>query len=445
MLISKNTVDETTQLPNATDIEEIIIGRLLVDYSGTEQVMQFLRPEMFYDSRNRLIFLTLLQMLQNNEAVSLPTVTMKIRDLKKMEAIGGIGYLQLCAGQYSSSYMVQDLARIVAEKYIHRELIDAAKQILHKGNSVSDPDELLKIFESVQSMVNEVISGGETGMSSFDAVKLTIKELELQAIQYKSGILPGIATGFKSLDECVGGFRKGTLGVLAGRPGEGKTSLGLHFTEKAAEQGKRVLVFSYEMTNPDLIKILLASKSSIKRTKIRDADLEQSDWGPIKRAAGVIGNYPIRWFDNPYLTIDQLTSLVKKYNRLTGVDFVVVDYLQLVSSSVKTQYREQEVASITRALKALANSEKISILALAQLNRQDFGENGPELRHLRESGSIEQDADYVLFTWKPSFHGYTEVSNNTIELKIAKNRNGILARLNIYDNGEMTVFSEFIF
>jgi replicative DNA helicase len=429
------------QLPNATDIEEIIIGGLLVDTSGTEQVMQLLWPEMFHDSRARLLFGTITQMLQNKESVSLPTVTLKIRDLNKMEDIGGIGYLQLCAGQYSFSYQVNDLARIVAEKYIHREIIAAAKQILQKGNSVSDPDELLKIFESVQSMVTDIISGGETGMSSFDAVKLTLNELELQAVEYKSGILPGIATGFKTLDECIGGFRKSTFTILAGRPGEGKTSLGLHFAKKAAETGKRVLIFSYEMTNTELIKILLSAKSFIKRTKIRDADLEETDWEPIKRAAGEIANYPVRWFDNPYITIDQLISLVKKYNRLTGVDFVVVDYLQLVSSTVKTQYREQEVATITRSLKALANSEKISVMALAQLNRQDFGDNGPELKHLRESGSIEQDADCVLFTWKPSFHGF-DVNDSTIELKIAKNRNGILARfpnlifkpLKIYQN-----------
>lgn len=433
--------NEFRQTPQAPELEEIIIGALLLEADAFMRVSGIVKPAMLYNDANRLIFETIAAMHHVNEHVDLPTVTIKLRDKGLIETIGGVGYIQQCTHHVASAANIEKHARIVAEKYIQRQIIHTATEIIEKAYEGTDPEEINQIWLKLEAMANEVFSGGVTGIDSFTAVTNFIKQFEKDVALARSGELPGLATGFPTLDHLTGGFRAGQFIVLAGRPGEGKTSLALHFGIKAALKGKKVLFFSFEMTTNDLMKILAAAESQINRTKIRDALIEDNDWNQLNQAASHIGKYPIWWVDSPFLTVDQVIAIVKKHQRLHGVDLVVIDYLQLVNSSVKVPYREQEVAAISRSLKALSISEKLPVLCLAQLNRQDIKDSGPELHHLRESGAIEQDADIVMFTWKPAFHDF-ESEETTIELKIAKNRNGQTGKIEIQENGEMTRFWE---
>jgi len=438
---------KSAKIAAAPEVEKSIIGALMLDNESFQNIAGILTPEMFYSKNTRQMFTTICEMHRNNESFDLPSLTTKLRDFDLIGEIGGMGFLMECLQNVTSSGYIEKHAEIVARKYIHREIITTANSIIDKATEDASLEEISQVWQSFEVKADQVFTGGEVGTDSRSAIMQTLKLLEEEAALFKKGILPGIQTGFPTLDQAIGGFQKGKSIVLAGRPGEGKTSLALiKFMTKAAEQGKNILFFSYEMTIYELNKILLSAKSQVFRVKIRDANLSSEDWQPINQAAEKISNYSIRWFENPYLTIDQVTAIVKKYKRLNKVDFVIIDYLQLINSNIKTQYREQEVANITRKLKALANSEKIPVLTLAQLNRQDFGEDGPTLKHLRESGSIEQDADIVLFVWKPSVSGgeyeFQENELQTLKLKIAKNRNGILTTFEICENGEMTGFRE---
>jgi replicative DNA helicase len=266
--------------------------------------------------------------------------------------------------------------------------------------------------------------------------------IEKRHVDAKAGKTPGITTGGKRLDSLTGGWRGDKLIIIGGRPGHGKSSMAIHFATVAARQGIPVIFFSLEMKKSDVAEIMLIGQSGISRTAIYNGKIQDSDYTLLHSAAGQLEGLEILFYDNPDLTINQMSGIVKSQIRKRGKCLVVIDYLQLIRPEKTTngQTRDQQIGENTRALKRLAQSEDIPVILLSQLNRNGETEE-PKLIHLRESGSIEQDSDIVLFVWKPAKDGY-ESSENLIRVKVAKNRNGRLGTLDIHENGQMTKFSE---
>lgn len=434
--------------PQAIEVEEAVIGALILESDSYEKVSGMLSSEMFYLPEHQLLYSIVADLHKNDKAVDLTTVTSYLKDTDKFNDIGGIKFLMGLTRTVASSAHIMHHSRIIAQKFVQRECIRVATEIQQKAYSNTDPEEITQIWSDFEDSFRAIIVGGDFGKPQREVLIETLIGLEKDNVERSNGNLKGIRTGFYQLDSIIGGFNPGQLIVLGARPGQGKTSLGLHFTKVAAMAGKRVLFFSMEMLKNDLEKILISSVSNIDRTKIRDAEITKADWIEINMATTILEKLPIYWLDNPNLNINQVQAIIKHHVKRNMVDLVIIDYLQLIRSlpGTKNNFREQEIAGMSRILKSITLSEQVPIICLCQLNRQAEGE-APKLHHLRESGSIEQDADIVLMPWKPSQYNQTDkagqiIPDTLIEIIVAKNRNGKVGSVEIYDDGQMTSFSE---
>ncbi len=434
--------------PQAIETEDSVLGALILESESYSKISGLLRPEMFYREENKTIFETIAEMHRNQKNVDLVTVVQTLKDAGKLNQIGGPLYISKLTRNVGSAAHLEHHAQIIAEKYLLRKAIITATKIQKIAYDNGDAEDIIDSWTLFESEVINTFTGYERGATMYDTLKDTFNEIENRTMNFRDGKLPGISTGFRSLDRISGGWRKGRLIVVGGRPGHGKSSIALHFALTAAQYNIPVYFFSLEMIKNELVEICLSGISDVSRTAIRDGELLDSDFNKLNKAAGTIEKLPILWFDNPDLSASKIIGIVKNKMRKTGKGIVIIDYLQLIRPEKvsKSQIREQQVAEISRALKRLTLSEKIPVILLSQLNRQgDVDE--PRLSHLRESGSIEQDADIVLLVWKPEKDGFTNTDNiigykNLIQMKVAKNRQGGLGTLMIYDNGQMTRFSE---
>lgn len=426
--------------PQATEIEAAIIGALILSSNRFEEVAAIIKPEMFYVDTNHLIYSAIVEMIKQGRAVDLLTVSNQLRDKLKPGEI-----IELTRNVVSDVHIVHH-SKIIAQKYLQRQLILAANKMQLEAYRDTDPDEITAIWESFEQEVNDITAGANKGTSTEIALNEAYLEIKNDHEIIKAGKMPGIASGFNSLDELTGGFRSGQLIVVGARPGMGKTSLAIYFARNAAKAGKNVLFFSLEMLRTDLLKIVIAAETNLNRSAIRDGKLNPYDFTQIDNSFSHIKNLPIQWVDIPNVSTAQIKGIAKHRAKRTGLDMIIVDYLQLIKSNGKPQFREQEVATISRDLKALSLLLQIPIIVNSQLNRLAENER-PKLSHLRESGSIEQDADIVLLPWRPGYAGFKDenglpISENKGELIIAKNRRGARGRITFYDAGQMLNFTE---
>lgn len=434
--------------PQAIETEDSVLGALILESESYSKISGLLRQEMFYREENKTIFEIIDEMHRNQKKVDLVTVVQTLKDAGKLSQIGGPLYISKLTRNVASAAHLEHHSQIIADKYLLRKAITTATKIQKIAYENGDTEEIIDTWAQYETEVINTFSGTERGATMFDTLKDAFIDIENRTMDYRNGILPGISTGFRSLDRITGGWRKGRLIVVGGRPGHGKSSIALHFALTAAQNNIPVFFFSLEMIKNELVEICLSGISDVSRTAIRDGELLDSDFSKLNKAAGTIEKLPILWFDNPDLSASKIIGIVKNQMRKTGKGIVIIDYLQLIKpeKSSKSQIREQQVAEISRALKRMTISEKIPIILLSQLNRQGDAEE-PKLSHLRESGSIEQDADIVLLVWKPVKDGFTNNDNiigyeNLIQMKVAKSRQGGLDTLMIYENGQMTRFSE---
>lgn len=434
--------------PQAIETEDSVLGALILESESYSKISGLLRQEMFYREENKTIFEIIDEMHRNQKKVDLVTVVQTLKDAGKLSQIGGPLYISKLTRNVASAAHLEHHSQIIADKYLLRKAITTATKIQKIAYENGDTEEIIDTWAQYETEVINTFSGTERGATMFDTLKDAFIDIENRTMNYRNGILPGISTGFRSLDRITGGWRKGRLIVVGGRPGHGKSSIALHFALTAAQSNIPVFFFSLEMIKNELVEICLSGISDVSRTAIRDGELLDSDFSKLNKAAGTIEKLPILWFDNPDLSASKIIGIVKNQMRKIGKGIVIIDYLQLIKpeKSSKSQIREQQVAEISRALKRMTISEKIPIILLSQLNRQGDAEE-PKLSHLRESGSIEQDADIVLLVWKPVKDGFTNNDNiigyeNLIQMKVAKSRQGGLDTLMIYENGQMTRFSE---
>lgn len=417
--------------PQAVDLEEAVLGALMLDKEALTDVIDILRKDSFYKEDHQIIFESIVDLFQRSEPIDILTVTQELKKKGQLEIIGGPFYIAQLTNRVASSANVEYHARIIAQKHIQRELIKISSETIKQAY-----DETIDVFDLLDSAEARLfeIAEGNIRKSYEDMNKLLHKAIkQLETISKLDGT-SGVPTGFVNLDRVTGGFQKSDLIVLAARPGMGKTAFVLSLARNAAiDYKKGVAIFSLEMSSLQLVNRLIASETEISAEKLKKGNLEPWEWEQLHARIGKLTSAPIYINDTPGLSVFELRAQCRRLKAEKNIDMVIIDYLQLMTTAADGKgNREQEISAISRAVKGIAKELEIPVIALSQLSRAvetRGGEKRPLLSDLRESGAIEQDADMVMFIYRPEYYSITaDADGNSTqgltELIIAKHRNG---------------------
>lgn len=436
--------------PCAIDLERYVIGAIITDRTAFAMIADILSSDMFYKHEHSVIFDIVSSMSLSQKPIDLVSVQMELVKAGKINEVGGVLYLADLVDSVTSTISLEYNSRIIAEKSMARQLIAlSATTIEHCRDETKDIFEILDLYESSRDDILNNMSQKKE-VSNDKAMSEWMKKMELKSKLVEQDVT-GIPTGFTLLNKNTGGWQNSDLVILAARPAMGKTALMLKFAVEAAMDGHPVMIFSLEMDKDKLINRIVSMITGIDIWKItKPSFLADHEWQKMHSTLGMIEKLPIIWDDSPSPTIVELSSKVKRNKRLHNIKFVCIDYLQLITPSEKKgQNREQEVSKISRGLKILAKEVDIPVLALSQLSRQCESRPGlskrPMLSDLRESGAIEQDADQIMFIFRPEYYGLTEdemgeSTHGKAEIILAKNRNGETELINADFDGAKTNF-----
>ena len=426
-----NTPDFGKLPPQAVDLEEAVLGALMLDKDPLTEVIDILKKESFYKEDHQMIYEAILDLFQKSEPIDILTVTQELKKRGELEIIGGPFYIAQLTNRVASSANVEFHARIISQKHIQRELIKISSDTIKKAY-----DETIDVFDLLDAAEAQLFEVAEGNIRrSYEDMKnllhKAVKQLELNS---KSDGTSGVPTGFSNLDRVTGGFQKSDMIVLAARPGMGKTAFVVSLARNAAVDYKKgVAIFSLEMSSLQLVNRLISGETEIAGEKLKKGNLEPYEWEQLGARIGKLTNAPIFINDTPGLSVFELRAQCRRLKAEKDIQMVIIDYLQLMTASVEGKgNREQEISAISRAVKGIAKELDIPVIALSQLSRAvetRGGDKRPQLSDLRESGAIEQDADMVMFIYRPEYYGITadEDGNSTQglgELIIAKHRNG---------------------
>jgi replicative DNA helicase len=437
--------------PQATDLEEAVLGAIMLDKDALPVVLDILQPDSFYTEAHQTIYAAMKTLFSKSEPIDLLTVTEALRKSGELEKIGGAYKLVDLTNRVASAANIEFHARIVAQKFIQRQLIHASTTIIRDAfEDTTDVFELLDAAERQLFEITEInLSKGVERMSALSS--RLIKQLE-ELAQKEDG-LTGIPSGFTDLDLLTSGWQPSDLIIIAARPAMGKTSFVLSMARNAAmDFGKGVALFSLEMSNIQLVQRLLSMESGISSQKLRTGKLSEGDWKNLHRAVDRMSEAPIFIDDTPGINIFELRAKCRRLKMQHDIQLIVIDYLQLMTggSDRGKGNREQEVSAISRSLKALAKELNVPVIALSQLSRaveMRGGTKKPQLSDLRESGSIEQDADIVSFIYRPEYYQITEDEDGNsqkgvAEIIVAKHRNGATDTVRLRFTEEFAKFSD---
>ncbi len=423
--------------PQAIDLEEAVIGAMLIDEKGVNEVIDILSPDIFYKKSHQLIFESIQRLFRESEPIDLLTVSADLKKNKNFEIVGGDFYLINLSQKVSSSAHIEYHSRIIQQKYIQRKLISISNEIIQK--SYNESTDVLDLLDEAESKLYDIAQNNIKG-SSETAQNLVIQaKNRIEEIGNREGSLSGISTGFEKLDRLTSGWQPSDLIIVAARPGMGKTALALSMARNISVQKKiPVAFFSLEMSSVQLITRLISAETGLSSDKLRTGKLAPHEWQQLNVKVSDLESAPLYIDDSAALTIFELRAKARRLASAHDIKLIVIDYLQLmnIGSSNKAGNREQEISTISRNLKALAKELNIPVIALSQLSRAVETRGGtkrPILSDLRESGAIEQDADIVSFLYRPEYYGITEwdddmktPSEGQGEFIVAKHRNGAL-------------------
>ncbi len=426
--------------PQARDLEEAVLGALMLDKTAVEKVLGYLKKEAFYVDAHQLIFEAIIQLANENNPIDILTVTEKLRNNGVLEEIGGAYYITQLSNRVSSAANIEYHAHIVIQKHIQRQLISISGEIGEKA--FEDTSDAFQLLDESERKLFEIKNDSMT--KSYDDVRDLINKAikEIEGLKTDVEGLTGVASGFTALDRITAGWQRSDLVILAARPGMGKTAFVLSMARNAAVLSKKsVAIFSLEMSSLQLTKRLISAEAELNADKLRTGKLEEYEWQQLHSKINNIEEARIYIDDTPALTVLDLKAKARRLKRHQGIDLLIVDYLQLMRADEGNKIagnREQEIGYISRSLKGLAKELDIPVIALAQLSREveKRQDKRPMLSDLRESGSIEQDADLVTFIYRPDYYGITQDEegndiNGKAELIIRKHRNGQTGTVNL--------------
>ena len=434
--------------PQALDVEEAVLGSMLLEPACVDQALEELGPSCFYDPKNRTVFEAMCALVNEHVSVDIITVGAKLRQMGKAEEVGGAMYLASLSEKVGAAAHIEYYLKILKQKNIQRDLISASYDILKDAYDDSvKVDDLIdkaqtKVYDAIQSNVRKEIQ--DIGSVINEALS------DIEQMQKTTG-LSGVPSGFVSIDSVTMGWQKSDLIILAARPSVGKTAFSLNLMRNAAvDHHMPVAIFSLEMSAIQLAKRMMTSESGLSADKIKGgAKLEDYEWEQLEQRLRALSSAPIYIDDTPGIPIMEFRTKAKNLVKNKGVRLIIVDYLQLMEGPNELKAnREQAVAFISRTLKATAKELNIPIIALSQLSRQAVQRQGgggkPQLSDLRESGSIEQDADMVIFIHRPDFIGLSEnpEDKEKTQIIIAKHRNGQTCDIDMLFKGDQIRFIE---
>ena len=419
--------------PQALDFEEAVLGALMIDSDAIGRLGGVLKPESFYDKRNQLLFDAIQQMDLSDRPIDILTVTEYLRSKGTLEEVGGPVYIAQLTSKVVSSVNIEYHANIIAQKKLARDLIKFTSK-----TQVQAFDETQDVEELMQQAESELFEISRHNMKQdFTQINPVIKQAyeQIQIASKNTSGISGLSTGYHRLDKVLSGWQPTDLIILAARPAMGKTAFALSLVRNMAiDQGIPCGMFSLEMGNVQLVQRLICNVCQIPGDKIRSGQLERYEWGQLDNKIVALENAPLYIDDTPQLSVFELRSKARRMVREHKVKMIFIDYLQLMTANAGKGSRQEEISTISRALKGLAKELNIPIMALSQLNRNVEGREGiegkrPQLSDLRESGAIEQDADIVMFVNRPEyFHIYKDDNGfdwrGKAEIIIAKHRNG---------------------
>ncbi len=418
--------------PQAIPLEEVVLGAIMLDKDAIAIVIEILNEESFYLEAHSMIYKAVKTLFTESQPVDLLTVTETLKKQGDLDKVGGAYYLVELTNRVASSANVEFHARIIAQKHIQRELISASTTIIN--DAYEDSIDVFDLLDKAEKALFEITE--QNLSTSYQPINVLVGRAmkQLEEVSKKEEGLTGIPTGFTDLDRLTSGWQPSDLIILAARPGMGKTSFVLSLARNAAlDFGKPVALFSLEMSNIQLTMRIISAEAGIEGSKLRNGQLEDDEWKRLMSAAEKIGAAPIIIDDTPALNIYELRAKCRRMKMQSDIQMIIIDYLQLMQGSGDGN-REQEVSMISRSLKGLAKELEVPVIALSQLNRSvetRGGSKKPLLSDLRESGSIEQDADIVSFIYRPEYYKITEDEEGrslkgVAEVIIAKHRNGAL-------------------
>lgn len=435
------------ELPHDISAEKALLGCLLIDNSSYDEIMDVgLTKDDFYHPQFGIIYQSIFDLHLESMPFDIVTVSSKLNDLGKLERIGGQSALVTICDEVGSAANVEHYAKLIKQKAVMREIIRTATRVMQTGSQFAgNVDDFLQEVES--SFFKLTAQAKNNRMTTLkEALYENLKELEQPA--RAKGEITGISTGFKSIDTRLLGLQPGQLIIMAARPGMGKTALALNWAVAACKQtGAPVAVFSYEMMYAELSLRLLASEACIDGRKLKTKDFNEMDLRAISGAIQKLSNLPIYINDNGGTTLLDIRSYCRKIKAEKGLSMIVIDYIGLMPMHVKKQSREQEIAELSRGLKMLANELEVPIVALSQLNRTATTrtDRRPQLQDLRESGSLEQDANIVCLIHREDYYDPNTPKKGIAEVIIAKNRNGEPGTVELSWIGSQTKFAELEF
>jgi replicative DNA helicase len=412
--------------PQNIEAEQAVIGAIFLEPSSLITASEILIPEDFYRNAHQKIFHVFSKLNDEGKAVDLVTVAEELAASKQLEDVGGISYLSELAGSVPTAANIEYYARIVEEKSLLRRLIRTATNIATDGYAREDEvDELLSEAErSIMEVANRKNAGAFHNIK--DVLVRTYDNIEL--LHNRKGDITGIPTGFAELDRMTAGFQRNDLIIVAARPSVGKTAFALNIAQNVGTKaGENVAIFSLEMGAEQLVMRMLCAEGNINAQNLRTGSLTDEDWRKLTMAMGSLSNTGIFIDDTPGIRINEIRSKCRRLKQEYGLGMILIDYLQLIQGSGRSnENRQQEVSEISRSLKQLARELEVPVIALSQLSRgvEQRQDKRPMMSDIRESGSIEQDADIVAFLYRDDYYDKESENKNIIEIIIAKQRNG---------------------
>lgn len=420
--------------PQATDLEEAVLGAIMLEKDALASIIDVIRPDAFYKEAHQIIFMAITRLFAKGEPIDILTVTNELKFTGELESAGGPFYIAQLTNRVASASNTEFHARIILQKFIQRELIRISSEIIHDAY-----EDTTDVFQLLDKAENQLFSVGETNMrrnylDMQSLVRDAVKRIENAKNQ--TGQFSGVPSGFTELDRVTAGWQPSDLIIVAARPGMGKTAFVLTMARNVAVDFKKaVAVFSLEMSSVQLVTRLISAEAQLPGDKLRKGNLENYEWEQLNAKISALIDAPLYIDDTPSLSVFELRAKCRRLKAQHDIQMVVIDYIQLMSAGIdrSSGNREQEISTISRSLKSLAKELNIPVIALSQLNRsvEQRPNKKPLLSDLRESGAIEQDADMVVFIYRPEYYnqnvdeGGASLAGHA-EISIAKHRNGAL-------------------
>ncbi len=451
----KKTVDELNEVygkmpPQAVDIEEVLLGALMLEQDAIFLVNYILEKNSFYKDEHKTIFQTILDLAKEHQPVDILTVSNKLKAIGKIDEVGGAHYISELTSRVATAAHVEYHAKIVQQKYIQRMLIQSSSEI--QKRAFDDNEDVENLINYAENEIFQ-ISEGNIKKETMVINKLVDKAMEMveEASQREDG-LSGIPSGFSELDRYTSGWQNSDLVIIAARPAMGKTAFALSMLRNVAiDHKKPVAIFSLEMSSLQLVTRLISGETEISGNKLRNGNLQPHEWEQLDARVKPLEEAPIYIDDTPAISVFEIRAKARRLVQAHGIQLIMIDYLQLMTANVDTRgNREHEVSMISRSLKAIAKELNVPILALSQLNRSvetRGGDKRPQLSDLRESGAIEQDADMVMFLHRPEYYDILEDGEGNslkgmAEVILAKHRNGATGSVYLEFVSEFAKFKE---